>query len=244
MIKLYTTFCLFFVGSLFYAQETLTFSNYNGSAINLTATTSTVNNSITIVFEDADIINNFYTQFQNEIYMFGGLNTDAGGFQGSPSFSDLGSQPQLTLIDSDNSVQPNTYSITINLAQHYTLVPNGTMVYGFNLLFQNQYSGGGNNQTLDLYIDLVDAVKDSTLSIDDFTATVKAKCLNNNLQLTNYTGPLSITIFDINGRIINTLTDISNSNIHNIRLNLPKSQLCIVHIKGDSFVETLKTISK
>jgi len=46
------------------------------------------------------------------------------------------------------------------------------MVFGFNLLFQNQFGGGGNNQTVDLYIDLSDAMKDSTLSTIDVENSV------------------------------------------------------------------------
>ena len=159
------------------AQEVLTFSAYNGSPATITATTSTVNDDITIVFEDSDIINNFYTDGRTFIHMFGGLDTPAGGFQDSPGFGDLASQPQLTLVsgDTDANLAPNTYSITINLASHYSGIADGTTIYGFNLLFQNEFGGGGNNQSADLYIDLVDANKDSTLSSIDFKNNLNAK---------------------------------------------------------------------
>jgi hypothetical protein len=243
MTKLYTFLLLGFTTITLNAQEVLTFSGYDGAGSTITATTSTVNDEITIVFEDVNIIDNFYTQFQNAIYMFGGFNTDDGTFQGSPVFGDIGVQPLLTLTDGDNNVAPNTYSITINLAQYYITVPDGTMVYGFNLLFQNQFGGGGNNQTVDLYIDLVDALKDSTLSLNTFSNDVSLKYIGNELVLNNYQGSLNILVFDVTGRQIQHLKANSQNSTFRTTLGIQKQQLYFVQVEGDNFKKTLKLIS-
>jgi len=44
-----------------HAQEVISFFGYDGSGATVTATSSTVNDEITIVFEDVNIIDNFYT---------------------------------------------------------------------------------------------------------------------------------------------------------------------------------------
>ncbi len=243
MTKLYTFLLLGLTTISLNAQEVLTFSGYDGTGSSITATTSTVNDEVIIVFEDINIIDNFYTQFQDVVYMFGGLDTDNGGFQGSPAFGDLGAQPQLTLTDGDNNAAPNTYSITINLAQHYSTVPDGTMIYGFNLLFQNQFGGGGNNQTADLYIDLVDAFKDSTLSLDTLSNNVSLKYVGNDLMLNNYQGSLSILVFDVYGRQIeNVKTEIQAATFRTA-LNLQKQQIYFVLVEGENFKKTLKILS-
>lgn len=243
MKKLYTFLLLGLTTVTLNAQEVLTFSGYDGTGSTITATTSTVNDEITIVFEDANIIDNFYTQFQDYIHMFGGLDTDGGTYQGSPAFGDLASQPQLLLTDGDNNAAPNTYSITINLAQHYSAVPDGTMIYGFNLLFQNQFGGGGNNQTADLYIDLVDALKDSTLSLDSFSNELSLKYIGNELVLNNYQGSLNIMVFDVAGRQIQNLKAESQNTTFRTELNIQKRQVYFVLVEGDNFKKTLKLIS-
>jgi hypothetical protein len=223
-----------------YSQEVLTFSGYDGTAINLTATTATVNDDITIVFEDLNIIDNFYTQFQNEIYMFGGLTTDDGSFQFAPAFSDLGAQPQLTLVasDGDNNAGPNTYSITINLAQQYS-VPEGTTVYGFNLLFQNQFGGGGNNQTVDLFIDLVD---DVTLNIQEYSNMPTVRIVRDEIITQNYQGELTVSVYDVSGRLTNSFVEVVNSATFRTVLDLPKKQMNIIVVEGSSFTKTFKNI--
>jgi hypothetical protein len=243
MTKLYTFLLLGFTTITLNAQEVLTFSGYDGAGSTITATTSTVNDEITIVFEDANIIDNFYTQFQDYVHMFGGLDTAGGTFQGSPAFGDLASQPQLLLTDGDNNAAPNTYSITINLAQHYSAVPDGTMIDGLNLLFQNQYGGGGNNQSADLYIDLVDALKDSTLSLNTFSNGISLKYIGNELVLNNYQGSLIILVFDITGRQIQHLKTKSQNTIFRTNLDIQKQQLYFVQVEGDNFRKTLKILS-
>lgn len=228
------------------AQEVFTFSAYDGSAATLTATSATVNDEITIVFEDSDIINNFYTEGRTFIHMFGGLDTPTGNFQGSPDFGDLPAQPQLTLIsgDTDSNAAPNTYSITINLATHYTGVADGISIIGFNLLFQNEFGGGGNNQTADLYIDLVDANKNSTLGIENFENTLNTFYNNNSLYIYGYQGKVSIKAFDVIGKLILNRDNIQISNSYSTELDLPKNQLSIVLIEGNNFKKVLKIISK
>ena len=243
MTKIYTFLLLSLTSITINAQEVLTFSGYDGTGSTLTATTSTVNDEITIVFEDINLVDNFYTDFQDVIYMYGGLDTDDGGFQGAPSFGDLGAQPQFTLADGNNNVAPNTYSITINLAQHYTAVPNGTMIYGLNLLFQNQYGGGGNNQTVDLYIDLVDALKDSTLNLESFTSDVSLKYINKELVLNNYQGHLNILVFDVTGRQVEHLKAENQSTTYRTTLSIQKQQIYFVLVEGDNFKRTLKILS-
>ncbi|OUS02566.1 hypothetical protein A9Q86_03430 [Flavobacteriales bacterium 33_180_T64] len=245
MKHLYIFALITFFTSPLLAQETITFSGYNGSGSTVSVNAvSNVNQTITIVFEDSDIIQNFYTQFQNSIFMYGGLDTDNGGFQSAPDFNDIVSHPELTLTDGDNNAQPNTYSITINLAQHYTGVPNGTTVYGFNLLFQNQFGGGGNNQTLDFYINLDDAVKDDTLSVADFSPSNAISFFDNTLIINDYQGTLLVTIYDITGKLIKTINTISHSNLQKIDLGLPKNQVHFVSVSTKTFHKTLKVISK
>lgn len=230
------------INTAVYGQEVINLSGYNGSAINVTAT-SNVNESITIVFEDVDIIQNFYTQFQNSIYMYGGVDTGTSQFVGAPDFNDLPSQPELVLIDADNNAQPNTYSITINLAQHYASVPNGTPVVGLNLLFQNQFGGGGNNQTVDLYIDLADANKDDTLSTPQFDFENNVLFAQNELIINGYSGQIDVAIYDMLGKVVNQFNETISTSSFRKNLNLSKDQLYIVTVRSGDFVKTLKVIS-
>lgn len=247
MKHIYFFSLLFSISCLAKAQETLTFSSYNGNTSTLTATTATVNDEITIVFEDQDIINNFYSDGQVFIHMYGGLDTDSGGFQGAPGFSDLASQPQLTLVPTDTDVNagPNTYSITINLALIYASVPDETPVYGFNLLFQNQFGGAGNpnNQTVDLYIDLVDADKDSTLSTtDNNIKNASIKVISNELLINNYNGDLNIKVYDILGKIVDNNSNIQVNNSYKHALDLPKNNIYIVVLETKDITKTIKVL--
>lgn len=224
-----------------HSQEVLTFSGYDGTAITLTATTATVNDEITIVFEDANIIDNFYTQFQNEIYLYSGLNNDMGTFQFAPDFSDLSAQPQLTLVasDADNNAAPNTYSITINLAEQFSSVPEGTTVLGLDLLFQNQFGGGGNNQTIDLFIDLVDG---ATLGVQEFSNVPEARIVKDEIITQNLQGPLTISVYDLSGRLINSEVKNVASATFRSSLYLPKKQICLITVEGQNFRKTFKSV--
>lgn len=241
MTKNYILFLLCLSAFTMHSQEVLTFSGYDGTAITLTATTATVNDDITIVFEDANIIDNFYTQFQNEIHLYSGLNTDMGTFQFAPDFSDLASQPQLTLVasDADNNAGPNTYSITINLAQYFSSVPEGTTVFGLNLLFQNQFGGGGNNQTVDLFIDLVDG---TTLGVQDFSNVPEVRIVNDEIITKNLQGALTISVYDLSGRLINSMVKNVASATFRGSLELPKKQICLITVEGQNFRKTFKSV--
>ncbi|WP_179346380.1 T9SS type A sorting domain-containing protein [Winogradskyella ursingii] len=242
MIKNYIITSIFCVGFLsLAAQEVITFGNYDGTTMNITAT-STVNEEITIVFEDVDIINNFYTENRTIIYMYGGLTTSAGTFQGSPGFNDLSSQPVLSLTDGDAATGPNTYSITINLAAHYSNVPDGTEVLGFNLLFQNEFGGGGNNQTIDLTIDLVDAVKDSSLSVNSSELdTIKTIVKDKRLQLFGAVTPLEISIYNIWGQTV-MHKDFNDFESIDLDLSSQSTGIYIVKLKNKNQSKTVKVI--
>tara|TARA_B100000446_G_C10461561_1_gene309067 strand:+ start:125 stop:868 length:744 start_codon:yes stop_codon:yes gene_type:complete len=246
MKQIYFLSLLLLIGFTVKAQETFTFSGYNGGTTTLTASTATVNDEITIVFEDQDVFNNFYTQGLTYIHMYGGLDINLGGFQGAPGFSDLASQPQLILVptDTDANTSPNTYSITINLALIYASVPDETPVYGFNLLFQNQFGGGGNNQTVDLYIDLVDADKDSsTLSTtDNNIKNANVKVISNELSINNYNGDLNIKVYDILGKNVKNKTNIQVNNTYRYTLDLPKNNIYIVVLETNSMTKTIKIL--
>ncbi|MGC1474186.1 MAG: T9SS type A sorting domain-containing protein [Psychroserpens sp.] len=224
------------------SQETITISGYDGTATTIDAT-SNVNQTITIVFEDADIVQNFYTENRASIFMYGGLDTDAGGFQGAPDFGDLSSQPELLLTDGDSATAPNTYNITINLAQFYSSIPNGTTVYGFNFLFQNEFGGGGNNQSADLYINLVDAPKDDTLSIASFNKNNFVSFIGNELVVSSASGDLDLSVYDNLGRAIKTLSIANSESGQKIDLGLEKDQIYIVKVSGETQSKTLKFIS-
>ncbi len=244
MLKNYILIFFLCINSTFlFAQETITFDNYDGAFISVTAT-STVNDEITILFEDIDIVNNFYTENQTEIYMYGGLNTSEGTFQGAPDFNTLSEQPALTLHnDTESAAGPNTYSITINLADYYSSVPDGTMVVGFNLLFQNQFGGGGNNQSADLYIDLADAIKSSTLNLSSVSPLdkVKTSTKNKEVYIAGINSDANISIYNILGQ--NILSNNFNGE-NRIVLDLsPESDgIYIVRITVEGQTKTTKII--
>ncbi len=241
MKKNYMLFLLCLSAFHMHSQEVFTFSGYDGAQMTLTATTATVNDDITIVFEDANIIDNFYTQFQNEIYQYSGLKTNDGDFQFAPSFSDLSAQPKLLLVasDTDNNAAPNTYSITINLADYFSSAPEGTVVLGLNLLFQNQFGGGGNNQTVDLFIDLVDS---ATLSVQEFSNVPEVRIVKDEIITQNFQGPLTISIYDISGRLINSEVKNVNSAAFRSSFYLPKNQICLINVEGLNFRKTFKSV--
>lgn len=243
MYKNYLLILLSFFSLITTAQEVINLSGYDGSTINVTAT-STVNDDITIVFEDVDIINNFYTDFQTEIHMYGGLDTASGGFQGAPGFGDLASQPLLTLFnDSDVNAGPNTYSITINLAQHYSAVPDGTEIFGFNLLFQNQFGGGGNNQTTDLYINLTDALKDSTLSIPDFEKeeSIRVFAKNKSIEIVGSNNINEVSVFNILGQKV-FHNSYNNASKTNLNLYEEPKGIYIVRVNSNNIRKSFKVL--
>ena len=132
--------CLFFF--------TNTFAQYS---VSITPSSATVNDNITITFTDFDLDNDFYTNGQTSIYLYAGLETTAGSWQ--LIHGDINDKATLGEANGGSG----TFTIDIKPANFFN-VPNGTQVLGIDLLFINQWGPGGNNQTTDLYIDLVDAL--------------------------------------------------------------------------------------
>ncbi|MFD0861207.1 T9SS type A sorting domain-containing protein [Sungkyunkwania multivorans] len=243
-------FLFFFSGISLSQVETINFNGYNGagSSLSVTASSATVNDLITITFEDTDIINNFYTQFQNSVFMYCGLDTPAGSFQFVPgTFADLTWQPEFSLssTDTDNNAAPNSYAIDINPSIFFTDAPDGTLVYGINLLFQNQFGGGGNNQSLDLYIDLVDAtINRGVLSTDNFESTdVRATYNDGELRVTGLVGQASIEVFNILGKRVFQINNVTIENDFSKEISLRPKSMYVLRIRSGRLSKTLKLIA-
>lgn len=156
---------VFFLGSISIKAQEVTFP-YNGTT-NLTVNSSSnINQGIKINFNDLDVVNNFFTQNQNTIYMYIALETNNVLSSWEYPYGSINNTATLIAVplNADNNVgaSPNNYSVTINPRDYFTAVPAGTTVYGYHVLFRNQFGVGGNNQTVDLYIDLQDAVYSTT----------------------------------------------------------------------------------
>ncbi|SEG33044.1 hypothetical protein SAMN05421847_2055 [Halpernia humi] len=153
-----------FIGTTIKAQQ-VTFP-YDGTNNLTQTTTGTINQGIQINFNDLDVVNNFYTENQTTIYMYIALETDNVLSTWEYPYGDINNTSTLIAVplvaDTNSGASPNYYSVTINPRQYFTSVPAGTTVYGYHLLFRNQFGTGGNNQTVNLYIDLQDAVYSST----------------------------------------------------------------------------------
>lgn len=246
MKKLYLFLFLILSITVSNAQEVFNFSGYNGAGSTQTATTATINDQITIRFEDSDIINNFYTENQTFVHLYLGLTTASGSFQAVPGdFNDLSWQPVLNLTDGNAGVGPNTYEITFIPGQLFPSLENENIL-GINLLFQNQFGGGGNNQTVDLFIDLVDAtLNSSTLSNDDVTTTkVNTSYSGGKLTITGVNTVSNIAIYNLLGRQVIDLKNVAINGTFNKYLDLPKNNIYIVKITSPSFSKTFKILAK
>ncbi|APD07899.1 4-alpha-D-((1-_4)-alpha-D-glucano)trehalose trehalohydrolase [Flavobacteriaceae bacterium UJ101] len=140
------------------AQETFTI-NYNGGEQNLTASSATVNDEITLVFTDVDAVNNFYTDGQEAIYIYAGVETDAGTWQHTFSTFCVTDNAKRTVTKEGNS-----YKTTFKISELLEL-NSGLNVKSFQFKYYNQYCGGGNNETANLSVDLVDAEVESDNTI-------------------------------------------------------------------------------
>lgn len=237
---------LFCISSSLFAQETLTFTPYTGTGNSVSATSSTINDEITIIFEDVDIINNFYTENQNTIYTYLGLETPSGIFQAIPGgFNDLSWQPQLMLTDGDAATASNTYSITFSPGLLFPSL-DGETILGINLLFQNQFGGGGNNQTENLYIDLVDATLNfATLSRDNNDIQdVKTFYTNDTLIISGLHETVDITVHNLLGKKVVDLRNVVVSGNYRQRLSLNKNNIYIVTVNSSNFNKTFKIVAK
>lgn len=117
-------------------------------SISVSPANATVNDNITITFTDDDLVNDFYTDNQSEIYLYSWLFINSDEYNNG----NINNREELDAAPGGNG----TFTVTINPATALGL-PNGEFITDINLLFINQYGPGGNDQTEDLYIDLVDA---------------------------------------------------------------------------------------
>ncbi len=246
MKKNYSFLLLMLLATISYSQEVISFSGYNGGGSVATAATATINDQITLRFEDSDIINNFYTENQTFIHVYLGLETSNGAFQAVPGdFNDLSWQPVLNLTDGDAATASNTYEITFTPGQLFPSLVNENIL-GINILFQNQFGGGGNNQSADLLIDLVDAsLNSSTLSIDNNEKTsVKTMYNNGRLEISGINTTSNIAIYNLLGRQVVDLKNVSINGTFSKFLDLPKNNIYIVKISSPSFSKTFKIVAK
>lgn len=246
MKKNYFFLLLMLFATVTYAQEVITFAGYDGAGSTQTAMTATINNEITLRFEDTDIINNFYTENQTFVHVYLGLTTSGGPFQAVPGdFNTLSWQPVLNLTDGNAGVGPNTYEITFTPGALFPSLVNQN-IEGINLLFQNQFGGGGNNQTVDLYIDLVDATLDSsTLSVNDPTkAEVQTRYNNGRLEISGINTTSNIAIYNLLGRQVVDLKNVVINGTFSRHLDLPKNNIYIVKLSSSSFTRTFKIVAR
>lgn len=144
-VLLLTCLCLFSITRLI--------GQYNVSP---TTTTSNVNDAITITLNDVcgTDNDNFWSCGQTEVYLYAGVETDAG-----PWKNVVGTIDMQNTLGVATAAGANSFSITITPSSYFN-IPSGTLVKGINLLFVNQYYGSNaehNNKTDDQYIDLADA---------------------------------------------------------------------------------------
>lgn len=109
-----------------------------------------INDVLDIYFEDYDVINNFYTDGQATIWMYGGVRVGGNPFQYVQG--DINNTSTLVAFAQQS---PGLYKATVKLADYFC-IPSGTVVEGLDILFRNQFGIGGNNQTNDLFLDLTD----------------------------------------------------------------------------------------
>ena len=246
MKKIYFITFFMLVSTLAFAQEVFNFTGYDGVGGTETASISTINDEITVRFEDADIINNFYTENQTFIHMYLGLRTNNGSFQAVPDdFNDLSWQPVLNLIDGDASTPSNTYEITFTPGRLFPSLVNETIL-GIDFLFQNQFGGGGNNQSVDMYIDLVDAtLNSSTLNIDTSERTkVNTSYNGGKLNISGIYATTNIAIYNLLGRKVVDLKNVAINGSFGKHLDLPKNNIYIVKITSPTFSKTFKIVAK
>lgn len=95
----------------------------------------------------------FIRTARDPIWMYCGVDTNSGHWQYTGG--NLSTTSTLIPFAAQGG---GIYKATVNLAQ-YLCIPEGTMVYGIDLLFGDQYWSGGddNNKTINLYINIGDA---------------------------------------------------------------------------------------
>lgn len=139
------------------------------------AANNTVNNTLNIYLKDFDGFNEFYTNDQLEIWMHAGIKTSIGTWLYQNAGQDFNNTATLIKFTRE-STNPNVYKATIKLGDWFC-IPTGTTVEGLNLVFRNQYGGGGNNQTGNMVLDLTPAavvVNAPTLPASSLVTTTTA----------------------------------------------------------------------
>jgi len=251
MKKIYILIFFIALLSTSYSQEVITIT-YDGTVANnqVFTSTSTVNQDITIRFIDTDQVNDFYTgpggnasfadgTSQTVIFLFAGVNDGVNRFQFiHGTFPDINSLGQATRV----GIAPNTYEFTFNPRAYFDQIPDGQLVTEINFLFQNQFGGGGNNQTVDMHIDLVDANALPSLSANDFIdAGIQAKFVGGDLVVKGLNEEATISGYDMLGRKLFSFKRSINQNFQE-NLPLPKNQIGVVRIESNSFQKTLKVV--
>ncbi len=87
------------------------------------------------------------------------------------------------------------------------------------------------------------SIVETTLSIDDITKSLNTFYINNTLKINGYNGKVSISVFDIFGRLLQDYKNLQIQNSFSKDINLPKNQLSFIVIKGENFIKTLKVIA-
>jgi hypothetical protein len=118
------------------------------------------------------------------------------------------------------------------------------MVFGFNLLFQNQFGGGGNNQTADLFIDLTDAMKDSTLSNGSINEFENVKIVTNNKQfhVLGLNKEVSLEVYNMLGQNVYNRESIFVSDNQIIELNNVNTGMYLLRIGHNGTTKTFKIL--
>jgi len=191
MKKSIITIGLLFTTMLFWGQAEVIFWDQGNTTENIAAN---VNDEIKIIYKDADGVADFYTHESTEIYLYAGLDTGVGHWQyiegDINNSATLGTATRI-------STNPNVYEITLIPRQYFTGLPDGTTVYGMDIIFRNHFGVGGNNQTANLYINLNDADANDTDS--DVNGPVLGSQPNpGTISSLVDTDPEAINVFDFN----------------------------------------------
>lgn len=233
------------IGMGFASAQTINLPPYDGSPTYYYTNELSVNDNLVITFQDKNVTPNFYTKGFTELYLYGGLETDSGETIGMPDITNTAAMPVFSLVDTDSDVNqsPNVYRLSINLASWYSGVPDGTTVTKFNFRIRNSQGYTGEDITLSFSIDLKDANKDSTLSVEKSGMVQSLKVVKNQLIFTNYSGKISIKAYDILGHLLDFYDGLVTSSKMSVFMAIPNNQLTLLKIDNDNVLQTVKTIN-
>ena len=117
--------------------------------------------------------------------------------------------------------------------------PSGTTVNNLGFVFKNQQNGA-TTQSADLVatnFGFTSTVTDSNLGVSDQAVNAKSHIVNGKLY-TAQKGNLSITVYEMSGKLVKSFT--ANSNGSEIDLNLSKSGLYVAKITKGAHSEVVK----